>query len=194
MSSALGCDFSVRPPASSCAARAGSGSSTSPTGCWTRGAIRCRSTCAARRWSPRALRAGCDARRFENWEFSYALVLGLGAAARYALDVGVDVGGARAGSLAALVRGRLRAIPAPAHRTRRAAVRDRDVRDRRPRSRAACPGAPGTGRQHKLVDKWARPVQQPRAPGTSMLRISPHYYNTEAEVHTALDTIEALVT
>ncbi len=52
-----------------------------------------------------------DARRFENWEFSYALVLGLGAAARYALDVGVDIGGARARSLASLVRERLRAIP-----------------------------------------------------------------------------------
>src|SRR5690606_23796343 len=30
-----------------------------------------------------------DARRFEQWELPYALVLGMGAAARYALDVGV---------------------------------------------------------------------------------------------------------
>ena len=33
-----------------------------------------------------------DARRFENWEFAYSLVLGLGEAARYALDVGVAEG------------------------------------------------------------------------------------------------------
>ena len=30
-----------------------------------------------------------DARRFENWEFAYSLLLGMGEAARYALNVGV---------------------------------------------------------------------------------------------------------
>jgi selenocysteine lyase/cysteine desulfurase len=34
-----------------------------------------------------------SAQRFENWEFAYALVVGMGAAARYALDVGVGRGG-----------------------------------------------------------------------------------------------------
>ena len=45
-----------------------------------------------------------DARRFENWEFSYALLLGLGEAARYANEVGIARGGARARALAARVR------------------------------------------------------------------------------------------
>src|SRR5215213_6511456 len=40
------------------------------------------------------------ARRYEDWEFPYALVLGQGAAARYALDVGVETAQTRAWGLA----------------------------------------------------------------------------------------------
>ena len=42
-----------------------------------------------------------DARRFENWEFAYALLLGLGDAAWYARGVGEDVAWQRARGLAA---------------------------------------------------------------------------------------------
>src|SRR6266852_4414905 len=48
-----------------------------------------------------------DARRFENWEFAYSLVLGMGEAARYALNVGIERGGRRARELAATLRGKL---------------------------------------------------------------------------------------
>ena len=51
-----------------------------------------------------------DARRFENWEFAYGLVLGLGAAARYALSIGVEAGGRRARELAMALRGKLAAL------------------------------------------------------------------------------------
>src|SRR5207245_9350255 len=50
------------------------------------------------------------ARRFENWEFAYALVAGLGAATRYALAVGSG-GRERAHRLAALLRQLLAEIP-----------------------------------------------------------------------------------
>src|SRR2546428_9027012 len=49
---------------------------------------------------PDAFRLADGARRFENWEFAYALVSGLGAAARYALAVGAG-GRERAQRLAA---------------------------------------------------------------------------------------------
>src|SRR6202049_2751073 len=48
-----------------------------------------------------------DARRFENWEFAYSLVLGLGEAARYALEVGVERGGKRARELSGILRHKL---------------------------------------------------------------------------------------
>src|SRR2546426_692905 len=59
---------------------------------------------------PDAFRLADGARRFENWEFAYALVAGLGAATRYALAVG-SVGRERARRLAALLRPRLAEIP-----------------------------------------------------------------------------------
>src|SRR5439155_20549823 len=49
---------------------------------------------------PDAFRLADGARRFENWDFAQAPVLGLGEAARYALPVGSG-GGHRAWALAA---------------------------------------------------------------------------------------------
>src|SRR2546428_9016932 len=59
---------------------------------------------------PDAFRLADGARRFENWEFAYALVAGLGAAARYALAVGAG-GRERAQRLAAGLRQLLAGIP-----------------------------------------------------------------------------------
>src|SRR5438034_9953256 len=59
---------------------------------------------------PDAFRLADGARRFENWEFAHALVLGLGEAARYALAVG-SAGGERAWALAAELREQLAALP-----------------------------------------------------------------------------------
>src|SRR2546425_7940438 len=55
---------------------------------------------------PDAFRLAEGARRFENWEFAYALVAGLSAAARYALGVGA-AGRERACRLAPLLRPQL---------------------------------------------------------------------------------------
>jgi cysteine desulfurase/selenocysteine lyase len=62
---------------------------------------------AANRYELRA-----DARRFENWENNYAAKLGMGRAIDYALDIGVDVIEHEVTRLAALLRDRLRTVPA----------------------------------------------------------------------------------
>ena len=51
-----------------------------------------------------------DAKRFENWERFFAGQIGLGAAANYLLDLGVEPTTARVQSLGAELRGRLEAI------------------------------------------------------------------------------------
>lgn len=135
-----------------------------------------------------------DARRFENWEFAYALVLGQGAAARYALDeVGVERGGERAARLAAYARDRLRE-----HEGLR-------VLDRGPRlcaivtvevaGRSAFELVPLLREQGINTSATAREVavldmDEKRA--RTAVRISPHYYNTEAEVDAAVAAIAAL--
>ncbi len=55
-----------------------------------------------------AMRA--DARRFETWETNYATRLGIGAAADYLLDIGIDAIEARCGFLAELLRVGLSAL------------------------------------------------------------------------------------
>ncbi len=52
-----------------------------------------------------------DARRFENWESNIAGKIGMGVAAEYALEIGVEAGWQRIQQLAAGLRQRINAIP-----------------------------------------------------------------------------------
>jgi selenocysteine lyase/cysteine desulfurase len=135
-----------------------------------------------------------DARRFENWEYSYALVLGLGEAAWYAREVGVEVARDRAWGLAAELRSRLAAVDG---------VR---VLDRGPELCAivtvALAGRPAPevvaelreqGIATSAVDRTSAVLDLDEKGATSALRLSPHYYNTEAEIRTAVGALEGLV-
>jgi selenocysteine lyase/cysteine desulfurase len=131
-----------------------------------------------------------SARRFENWEFPYALVLGLGEAVRYATTVGVEPAGARARMLAATLRARLADVP------------QWRVLDDRPNASAIVAVTLGPADPERVVDRlrsagfntsatfrrWAQ-FHMGRDGVDSALRISPHYYNTEDEIDRFVATL-----
>jgi selenocysteine lyase/cysteine desulfurase len=145
-------------------------------------------------WSePDAFRLVNGARRFENWEFAYALVLGLGEAARYSLGVG-SAGGERAWALAAELRQHLAVLSGvrvlDRGRQRCAIVtidvRGHDAADLKLRLRELGVNTSSSDRDDGVLD-----MDEKRA--TSVLRFSPHYYNTEEELTTAVAALEELI-
>ncbi len=136
---------------------------------------------------PDAFELTPDARRFESWEMSGALLFGLGAAVRYALDVGIETARDRARALATYARGKLAEV---------AGVR---VLDRGAELCAIVTLQPGTrdGAEIKLAlrargintsspDRSDAVIDMDAKGATSAVRLSPHYYNTTAEVDTAV--------
>lgn len=134
-----------------------------------------------------------DARRFENWEFAYALVLGMGAAARYAASVGIEHGGRRAREHAANLRKKLQALPGfrvldrgkelAAIVTLTVAGWEAPELVRILRERGINTSA-SLG-EYAVIDMAEKQV-------SSALRISPHYYNTEAEIDLVIDALQSL--
>ncbi len=131
-----------------------------------------------------------DARRFELWEIAPALVLGTGAAAEYALRVGIETARDRARALAAYARTRLAELPAfrvldrgrelcaivtvdPAGRPAAAlklALRARGINVSSP------------AREDAVIDMDEKGA-------VSALRISPHYYNTAGEIERVVEEL-----
>jgi selenocysteine lyase/cysteine desulfurase len=126
------------------------------------------------------------ARRFENWEFPYALVLGMGEAARYALEAGVEETGRRASELAAFARERLEAVPGI------------QVRDRGARLCAIVTvevaGQDAAGVVHRLREAGINTSASTSEDGSPVpvVRISPHFFNTREEVETAVAALADL--
>jgi selenocysteine lyase/cysteine desulfurase len=135
-----------------------------------------------------------DARRFETWEFPYALVLGLGAAARYALEVGLETAQDRVRELAVYARDRLATLPGVRVLDRgpelcaivTAAVAGRDAKDLKLTLRARGINTSSPDREDAVIDMDEKGA-------SSALRISPHYYNTKEEIDTALGALEEIL-
>lgn len=134
------------------------------------------------------------ARRFEKWESPLALVLGMGAAVRYALRVGVAEAARRAQALATRAREGLAQIPGVRVTDRgadlcaivTAQIGRREAKEVVLGLRAQRINTSASTRQDGVIDMDAKQV-------ASVLRISPHYYNTPAEVDAAVAAIAAYV-
>lgn len=147
------------------------------------------------RWTePDAYALVDDARRFEQWEFPYALVLGMGVAARYAAEVGVARGSARAHALAARLRERIGAIPGVRTLDRGArlsAIATFELRGRV--AREVMLALRGQGINTSAQSRGDAVIDFDRKGATSQLRISPHYFNTEDELEVAARALERLL-
>ena len=147
------------------------------------------------RWtSATTYEVAATARRYEDWEFPYALVLGQAAAARYALDVGVEAAQARAWSLAATLRDALGSLPGVRALDRgatRCAIVTVEIEGRNATEIVRALAARRINvvsslREFGIYDFEAKGVE-------TAVRLSPHYYNTEAEIAEAVDAFGEIV-
>jgi selenocysteine lyase/cysteine desulfurase len=131
------------------------------------------------------------ARRFGSWENSYVNILGLGAAVRQALHLGTDAIGQRTAMLGARLRGQLDALPGVSThdlgQVRCAIVTARvegvpaaDVAAAL--SRAAVNVSTTVAEHNQLDDRAVHPL----------VRLSPHYYNTDEELDRAAGLVAAI--
>ena len=147
------------------------------------------------RWvSAGAYSVAPTARRYEDWEFPYALVLGQAAAARYALEVGAERARSRSWALAARLRaalGATRGVRVLDRGATRCAIVTMTVDGRHADSIVRALGerrinTVSSLREFGIYDFDAKGIE-------TAVRLSPHYYNTEAEVDAAVEAIRALV-
>lgn len=134
-----------------------------------------------------------DARRFENWEFPYALVLGMGEAARYARGVGLDTARDRAWSLAARLRDALAdtdGVRVLDHGDELCAIVTAEVRGRPAHEVVA--ELRGQGINGSAIDRVAAVLDMDGKQAATALRLSPHYFNTEAEIDAGVAAVRAL--
>jgi selenocysteine lyase/cysteine desulfurase len=133
------------------------------------------------------------AARFGSWEQSYVNVLGLGAAVRQALNLGLDVIGQRAATLGARLRDQLSELPGVTTydlgETRCAIVTAKI--DGVPAEQAAqALGRAGVNVTTTVPED--NPLDTEDRGVHPLIRFSPHYYNTEDEIDRVTELVSGL--
>jgi selenocysteine lyase/cysteine desulfurase len=132
------------------------------------------------------------ATRYENWEKSYAALLGLGAAADYALDLGIDVTQRRITWLADQVRARVAELPGVVVNDRGTtrtgivtfSVAGRDAAEVVAAIKAAGVNVSYSPREYAVPDFDAHGI-------TGQVRVSPHVFSTEDDIDALVDGLRA---
>ena len=141
--------------------------------------------------APDSYRMRSDARRFETWEASYAARLGLGVAADYAMTVGIEAIAARNSALSGRLRSGLDSIAGVRTHDRgtvKSAITTFTVEGHHPvevrdHLRVRGVNVSVTNADTALFDMPGRGLD-------AVVRASPHYFNTEAEVDALLIRLE----
>ncbi|MFF7649915.1 aminotransferase class V-fold PLP-dependent enzyme [Streptomyces sp. NPDC007983] len=133
------------------------------------------------------------ARRFETWEVGYANVLGLSAAVQQALESGMDHIGRRSIELGASLRDRLAAVPGVTTYDlgrQRCAIVTAKI-DHVPTADVAAALA-AHGINVSVTDPAQTQFDTEERGVHPLVRLSPHYYNTEDELDRAVEVFAEL--
>jgi selenocysteine lyase/cysteine desulfurase len=134
-----------------------------------------------------------DARRFEAWESNPALRLGLGRAAQYALDVGIEAIWERDQMLADGLRRSLAELPGVTVRdigSEQGAIVTFTVADREPDAVKA--HLRDRGINVSVATPFSARLDMEARGLEGLVRASVHYFNTEEEIEMLVDTVASL--
>jgi selenocysteine lyase/cysteine desulfurase len=137
-------------------------------------------------WAP-------GARRFATWEHSYVNVLGLGAAVRQALGLGLEAIGRRSAALGARLRDQLAGLPGVTVHDLgqvRCAIVTAKIEALATEQAAAALRRAGVNVSATIPHD--NPLDTQDRGVHPLIRFSPHYYNTEDEIDRAVELVAGL--
>lgn len=135
-----------------------------------------------------------DARRYENWEFNYAAVLGLGAAVRYASDVGMPLIEGRVRGLAADLRTALQTLPGlTVHDLGSDPCAIVTFTHVGVGAEVVSERLSALGINTSTTTPASTRIDATRRQLPEMVRVAPHYFNTEAELEKLVSALARLL-